>query len=141
MKNSAARQIIFENNNRPGLEDLRKVLKCESIHTVIRTKKFTKKNKPSNEITEDDLTFFLTTIRTTDGYPKIRDLQKLLRPTLNLAKINAILRYLEKSKRLEIDLDGNIIWIRDEHISSHDLSFSEVANISQDFRERFSSTT
>jgi hypothetical protein len=45
-------------------------------------------------------------MRSTGGYPKVRDLQKLLRPRLNLAKINAILRYLEKSKRLEIDLGG-----------------------------------
>jgi hypothetical protein len=79
-------------------------------------------------------------MRNTGGYPKIRDLQKLLRPTLNLAKINAILRYLEKSKRLEIDLGGNIIWIREENISNHDLSFAEVANISQEFHEHFSST-
>jgi hypothetical protein len=86
------------------------------------------------------LTFFLGTIRNAGGYPKIRDLQKLLRPTLNLAKINAILRYLEKSKRLEIDLGGNIVWIREENISSHDLSFAEVANISQEFLEHFSST-
>jgi hypothetical protein len=79
-------------------------------------------------------------MRKTGGYPKVRDLQKLLRPKLNLAKINAILRYLEKSKRLEIDLSGNIIWIREENVSSHQLSFAEVANISQEFLEYFSST-
>ena len=76
-------------------------------------------------------------MRNTGGYPKVRDLQKLLRPKLNLA---AKLRYLEKSKRLEIDLSGNIIWIREENISSHELSFAEVANISQEFLEYFSST-
>lgn len=109
--------------------------------SVIRTKKFTKKKPtPSNEVSEDDLNFFLTTLRNIGGYPKVRDLQKLLRPKLNLAKINSILRYLEKSKRLEIDLGGNIIWIREENIASHELSFAEVANISQDFLEYFSST-
>ena len=79
-------------------------------------------------------------MRKIGGYPKVRDLQKLLRPKLNLAKINSILRYLEKSKRLEIDLGGNIIWIREENVVSHELSFAEVANISQDFLEHFSST-
>jgi hypothetical protein len=109
--------------------------------SVIRTKKSTKKKPtPSNEVSEDDLNFFLTTLRNIGGYPKVRDLQKLLRSKLNLAKINAILRYLEKSKRLEIDLGGNIIWIREENIASHELSFAEVANISQDFLEYFSST-
>jgi hypothetical protein len=79
-------------------------------------------------------------MRNTGGYPKVKDLQKFLRPKLNLAKLNAILRYLEKSKRLEIDLSGNIIWIREENISSHELSFTQVANISQEFLEYFSTT-
>jgi len=125
----------------PQPDYLRNVLKWERCISDIRTKKFTKKKPtPTNEVSEDDLTFFLTTMRNTGGYPKVRDLQKLLRPKLNLAKINAILKYLEKSKRLEIDLSGNIIWIREENISSHELSFAEVANISQEFLEYFSST-
>ena len=74
-----------------------------------------------------------------NGYPKVRDLQKLLRPTLNPIKINTILRYLERSKRLEIDLDGNIIWIRqDMNETNHQLSLAETANISKDFLEYFS---
>jgi hypothetical protein len=39
-----------------------------------------------------------------------------------------------------IDLSGNIIWIREENISSHELSFTQVANISQEFLEYFSTT-
>jgi AraC-like DNA-binding protein len=48
---------------------------------------------------------------------------------LNSVKINTILRYLERSKRLEIDLDGNIIWIRQEKDEANELSLAEVANI------------
>jgi hypothetical protein len=72
-----------------------------------------------------------------NGYPKVRDLRKLL-PTLNSVKINTILRYLERSKRLEIDLDGNIIWIRQEEDEANELSLAEVANISKDFLNYFS---
>ncbi|MFZ0512823.1 MAG: hypothetical protein WAM14_14545 [Candidatus Nitrosopolaris sp.] len=72
-----------------------------------------------------------------NGYPKVRDLQKLL-PTLNSVKINMILRYLERSRRLEIDLDGNIIWIRQDKDKANELSLAEAANISKDFLNYFS---
>ncbi|MGC1928393.1 MAG: hypothetical protein WA667_05415 [Candidatus Nitrosopolaris sp.] len=72
-----------------------------------------------------------------NGYPKVRDLQKLL-PTLNSVKINVILRYLERSRRLEIDLDGNIIWIRQDKDKANELSLAEAANISKDFLNYFS---
>jgi hypothetical protein len=108
------------------------------IYHFIKTKKFTKKEpRPANEITEDELNLFLTTIKNVNGYPKVRDLRKLFSPRLNLVKINTILRYLEKSKRLEIDLDGNIIWIREESLDHH-LSVAESANISQEFLEYLS---
>ena len=93
--------------------------------------------RPANEITEDDLNFFLTMLENYNGYPKVRDLQKLLAPRLNLVKINTILKHLEKSKSLEIDLDGNIIWFRRQN-TDHHLSLMEVANMSPDFIERFS---
>jgi hypothetical protein len=60
----------------------------------------------------------------------------LLRPSLDLVKINAILRYLERAKSLEVDLDGNIIWIREE--SSNQSTLADVANISKDFQKYFS---
>jgi hypothetical protein len=60
----------------------------------------------------------------------------LLRPSLDLVKINAILRYLERAKSLEVDLDGNIIWIREE--SSNQSNLADVANISKDFQKYFS---
>ena len=72
-----------------------------------------------------------------DGYPKVRDLQKLL-PALNSVKINTILRYLERSRRLEIDLDGNIIWIRQDKDEANEPSLAEVANISKNFLNSFS---
>jgi hypothetical protein len=72
-----------------------------------------------------------------DGYPKVRDLQKLL-PALNSVKINTILRYLERSRRLEIDLDGNIIWIRQDKDEANEPSLAEVANISKNFLNYFS---
>jgi hypothetical protein len=72
-------------------------------------------------------------------YPKIRDLQQLLRPRLDLFKINTILRYLERSKRLESDLDGNIIWIRENSNNNADqLSLAERADLSKEFLDFFS---
>jgi hypothetical protein len=81
----------------------------------------------------------LTSIKKVEGsYPKIRDLQKLLRPRLDLFKINTILRYLERDKRLETDLDGNIIWIREDSNSANKLSLAERANLSKEFLDFFS---
>ena len=83
------------------------------------------------------MNFFLTSLERYNGYPKVRDLQKILGPKLNLIKINTILRYLVKSKSLEIDLDGNIIWFHQEKTDPH-LSFIEAANISPEVFEHFS---
>ena len=69
------------------------------------------------------------------GYPKIRDLQRLLRPRLDLFKINTILRYLERSKRLETDLDGNIIWMRENKQNTNKLSLAERAKMSKEFSD------
>jgi hypothetical protein len=41
-----------------------------------------------------------------------------------------------RSKSLEIDLDGNIIWIRVER--SNQSTLADVANISEDFQKYFS---
>ena len=86
------------------------------------------------------MNFFLTTLRKVNGYPKVRDLQKLFAPKLNLDMINAILRYLTNSKKIEVDLDGNIIWIKDQYANNanNHLSMGEMANISEDFLEHYS---
>jgi hypothetical protein len=57
---------------------------------------------------------------------------------LDPVKINAILRYLERSKSLEVDLDGNIIWIREEEGKPNQSTLADVANISKDFLNYFS---
>jgi hypothetical protein len=56
---------------------------------------------------------------------------------LDLFKINTILRYLERSKRLEIDLDGNIIWTKQDS-DNNQLSLAEIANISKEFLDLYS---
>jgi hypothetical protein len=95
----------------------------------IRKRKLTQ----AYEVTNDDINFFLTSLKKgKGGYPKIRGLQKLLRPRLDLFKINMILRYLERSKRLETDLDGNIIWIREDNNNANQLSLAEGVNISKE---------
>ena len=60
----------------------------------------------------------------------------MLRPSLDLVKINAILRYLERSKSLEIDLDGNIIWIREEERPNQS-TLAVAGDISKDFKNYF----
>jgi hypothetical protein len=56
---------------------------------------------------------------------------------LDQFKINTILRYLERSKRLEIDFDGNIIWTRQDS-DNNQLSLAERANISKEFLDLYS---
>lgn len=87
--------------------------------------------------TDEQLNYFLGTLKNESGYPKIRNLQKLLAPKLRLDTINSILRYLKNSKQIEIDLDGNIIWIKERFANDH-LSLSDAAKISQDFMEYYS---
>lgn len=92
-----------------------------------------------NEITDEDTNYFITTLRKVEGsYPRVRDLGKILGPRLNLFKINRILRYLERSERLQTDVDGNIIWIREDNKSTNLLSLRERANLSEGFIEYLS---
>jgi hypothetical protein len=99
-------------------------------------KKKLKKKKPaaSNDISEREIAIFINSIKNVDGYPKIRDLQKIV-PSLNLLKIHTILKYLERSNRLIVDNDGYIIWIKEDSFNKFSNSFSDVANISKDFAE------
>jgi hypothetical protein len=86
--------------------------------------------------TEAEVDYFIDTIRNVKPFPKLRDLKKLLSPTLSLDKINAILKYLERSKQIIIDLDGNIVWIRNNNMKE-DSNLSETANFSKEFIEHF----
>ena len=67
------------------------------------------------------------------SYPKVRDLGKIIGPRLNLYKIDRILKYLERARQLQIDVDGNIIWIREDNKSTNLLSLRERASLSNDF--------
>ena len=52
-------------------------------------------------------------------YIKIRNLQKMMGGKFNSTQINTIFKYLERSKLIETDLDGNIIWIKRKKIDAH----------------------
>jgi hypothetical protein len=56
-------------------------------------------------------------------------------------KITTILRYLERSKRLILDSDGYIIWIRQDNNNNNNnvnrLSFAEVANFKGTLGDQF----
>ena len=52
-------------------------------------------------------------------YIKVRNLQKMMGGKFNSTQINTIFKYLERSKLIETDLDGNIIWIKTKKINEH----------------------
>jgi hypothetical protein len=74
----------------------------------------------------------LKAIRNFDGYPKLRDLRKVL-PFLTPVQINVIAHYLERSGAIVIDCDGYITWMRNEE-QGH-LTLGEVADMSADLKE------
>lgn len=51
-----------------------------------------------------------------NDYIKIRNLQKIMGRKFSSTQINTIFKYLERSKLIETDLDGNIIWIKKKKI-------------------------
>ena len=71
-------------------------------------------------------------IRNFDGYPKLRDLRKVL-PSLTPVQINVIAHYLERSRAIVIDSDGYITWMRNEELGQ--LTLGEVADMSSDLKE------
>ena len=71
-------------------------------------------------------------IRNFDGYPKLRDLRKVL-PSLTPVQINVIAHYLERSGAIVIDTDGYITWMRNEELGQ--LTLGEVATMSSDLKE------
>jgi len=75
----------------------------------------------------------LNTIQQSKEYTKVRDLQKILRGNLNSIKVNTIFKYLVRSKIIEVDLDGNIIWIK--KTENNQTRFWERASISKDFKK------
>ena len=104
----------------------------------IKKKKVNKKRRLEalNEFTESEVEYFIDKIKDVKPFPKIRDLKRLMSPTLSLDKINAILKYLERSKGLIVDLEGNIVWIKEKNLKQQS-ELSETANFSNEFLERF----
>ena len=89
-----------------------------------------------NVYSEAEVDYFVDILKNVKPFPKLRDLRKLLSPVLSLDKINAILKYLERSKQIIVDLDGNIVWIKDANVKE-DSNLSETANFSKEFLEHF----
>ena len=91
-----------------------------------------------NEISDEDVGFFLHGLekRLDSGeFPKLRELEKMFKPRLSSQKIIAVLGYVQRSGMIEVDLDGNIIWLRRDtsgNIGSSTLIDSAV--MSEDFR-------
>ena len=85
-----------------------------------------------NEVSEDDINNFLEAVRNFDGYPKLRDLGKML-PSLTPLQINVILKYLQRSGAIEVDLEGYIVWVRKDKQDGRTLG--EVAEISSELKE------
>jgi hypothetical protein len=94
--------------------------------------------RPVNEISDDDVNFFVHRLKErleSGEYPKIRELEKMLIPCLSSQKIIAVLGYLQRSRMLEVDLDGNIIWIRHDTSGSVESgTLFDSAVMSEDFR-------
>lgn len=98
----------------------------------MKRKKPDRKAKPANEITEHEVEAFLSAIKSFGGYPKLRDLGKLL-PSMSSYKITVILRYLERSKTIIVDNDGYITWIRKDRPEG--LTLADVADIDEGLKE------
>lgn len=88
--------------------------------------------RPANEVSEEDINGFLEAVRNFDGYPKLKDLGKML-PSLTPLQINVILKYLQRSGAIEVDLEGYIVWVRKDKQGG--VTLGEVANISSDLKD------
>lgn len=108
-----------------------KVLGQDLIHYYIRSKKLRRKLKPANEVSEGDINALMQAIKDFDGYPKLRDLGRIV-DSLTPLQINVIVRYLERSGAIVIDTEGYIVWARKEQSQ---LTLGEVAEMSGDLKE------
>jgi hypothetical protein len=100
---------------------------------IIRQKKTNRwKERPANEISEQEVQDVLAAIRDFEGYPKLREVAKLV-PAMKPFKLNLVIRFLERNGTILIDGDGYIVWTRGER--SELSTLSESADLSPEFRE------
>ena len=100
---------------------------------IIRQKKTNRwKERPANEISEQEVQDVLAAIRDFEGYPKLREVAKLV-PAMKPFKLNLVIRFLERNGTILIDGDGYIVWTRGER--SELSALSESADLSPEFRE------
>lgn len=82
-------------------------------------------------MSEDDINTMLQAIKGFDGYPRLKDLGRMV-PSLTPLQINVLVRYLERSGAIVIDTEGYIVWARKEQDR---LTLGEVADISGDLKD------
>jgi hypothetical protein len=91
-----------------------------------------------NEISDEDVNFFLLELEEkleSGEFPKLRVLERMFKPRLSSQKIIAVLGYLQRSGMIEVDLDGNIIWIkRGTSGSVGSSTLFDAATMTEDFR-------
>ncbi|MGI0019638.1 MAG: hypothetical protein ACREAY_04125 [Nitrososphaera sp.] len=99
----------------------------------MKRKKPDRKARPANEVTEQEVSEFLEAINRFEGYPRLRDLGRIL-PSMSDYKINVILRYLQRLGSIIVDNDGYITWTR-QGGGKESLTFGDVANLSDDMKK------
>jgi len=75
-----------------------------------------------------------------NDYIKIRNLQKIMGGKFSSTQINTIFKYLERSKLIETDLDGNIIWIKKKKIDEHQ-TLGDIINLNEQVKNLLKDNT
>jgi hypothetical protein len=75
-----------------------------------------------------------------NDYIKIRNLQKIMGGKFSSTQINTIFKYLERSKLIETDLDGNIIWIKKKKIEE-DQTLGDIINLNEQVKNLLKDNT
>ena len=99
----------------------------------MKRKKPDRKARPANEVTEQEVDEFLEAVNRFEGYPRLRDLGRIL-PSMSDYKINVILRYLQRLGSIVVDNDGYITWTRKER-GKESLTLGDVADLSDDVKK------
>ena len=75
-----------------------------------------------------------------NDYIKIRNLQKIMGGKFSSTQINTIFKYLERSKLIETDLDGNIIWIKKKKLDEHQ-TLGDIINLNEQVKNLLKDNT